>query len=187
MPNLEKIQTSGFTLIEILVAISILALAGAIAVPNYHRFNELQKLQNTTNDIKAALLAAQNDVQSGTKCNSDPSDYRSVYFTSSSVSVKCHDVNDSTDSNPLTTESTGMSVGYSDVTIAPPTDCGNPTYIIFSQSGTSLGNNKYLDQSTCSPPVSSVSVQVTNSSISSSECIKISSGGAVTITDGTCS
>lgn len=62
-------MSRGFTLVEILVAISILALIGAISIPNLRRFNDTQTLQNATNDLARVLREAQSSANSRVSCS----------------------------------------------------------------------------------------------------------------------
>lgn len=66
MPNsLQK----GFTLIEILVAISIVSLIAVIGVPNLKRFNEGQQFQNDVSELIRNLRRMQSNSQSSIVCS----------------------------------------------------------------------------------------------------------------------
>lgn len=63
----------GFTLIEILVVVSLLSIAAVMVVPNLRKFNEDQELESSANSLKEALRIAQSSSISGIKCSSLPS------------------------------------------------------------------------------------------------------------------
>ncbi len=58
----------GFTLIEILIAISIMSIVAFISVPNLKRFSEDQEIGNASGELITALRTAQNNDMSGIKC-----------------------------------------------------------------------------------------------------------------------
>lgn len=75
---------SGFTLIEILVAISITALAGVIALPGLRSFADRQQLNTAYNQLQSVLSLAKSNAQTKTICSTNGSastDWQ-VYFTS---------------------------------------------------------------------------------------------------------
>ncbi len=59
----------GFTLIEILVAISIVSLIAVIGVPNLKRFNEGQQFQNDVSELIRNLRRMQSNSQSSIVCS----------------------------------------------------------------------------------------------------------------------
>lgn len=61
-PNMKK---HGFTLIEILVATSVVLLLIGLAIANYIRFNERQKLVQAQEVVRQAVADAQNSARSG--------------------------------------------------------------------------------------------------------------------------
>lgn len=75
----------GFTLVELLVVVAIMATLVAIMVPKFTGFNRLETLQNTAADLQTILRSAQNDATSGAvKCTpSTPAARWILEFTSS--------------------------------------------------------------------------------------------------------
>lgn len=65
-------MNKGFTLVEILVVITLMAVAAAVVIPNFRKFNEGQDLTQSVNNLKQALRIAQSSATSGTKCSSLP-------------------------------------------------------------------------------------------------------------------
>lgn len=60
---------AGFTLIEILVTISLLALVTLIGLPNLRKFNSDQGVENSVSDFVQVIRKAQSNSQSRIKCS----------------------------------------------------------------------------------------------------------------------
>lgn len=58
---------AGFTLIEILIAISIVALVGGLVLANYTRYNKNQQLKQAALTLKSNLRLAQSKATTGQK------------------------------------------------------------------------------------------------------------------------
>jgi prepilin-type N-terminal cleavage/methylation domain-containing protein len=63
-----KVAHSGFTLIEILVALSIVALVAGIAIPNLRNFNQTQEIDNASSQLINVLKTAQSSAGSRIRC-----------------------------------------------------------------------------------------------------------------------
>ena len=59
----------GFTLLELLVVIALMALVLVLALPNFKGIKTEQALKNTAAEIQSALRTAQNNASSGLKCD----------------------------------------------------------------------------------------------------------------------
>ncbi len=68
MPKNVIQKSFGFTLIEILVSLSIVGVLAALTIPNLHRFNEQEILQTEVGKILSVLRQAQSNAQSGLIC-----------------------------------------------------------------------------------------------------------------------
>lgn len=68
MPKYVLQKSFGFTLIEILVSLSIVGILAALTIPNLHRFNEQEILQTEVGKILSVLRQAQSNAQSGLIC-----------------------------------------------------------------------------------------------------------------------
>lgn len=78
----------GFTLIEIMVAISITAVLGALGIAGFANYNKAQVLQTSTNEVVSMLNLAKSRAQSqiklGASCSSQAlSGYRVDILTNS--------------------------------------------------------------------------------------------------------
>ncbi len=80
----------GFTLVELLIAVTIIALLSTYALSNYSSFGEDQKLKNAALDIQSLLRQAQANSTSNLKCQNAANLGWLVEFTSStSLNLKC--------------------------------------------------------------------------------------------------
>jgi prepilin-type N-terminal cleavage/methylation domain-containing protein len=59
----RKTETSGFTMLEILVVVIIIGVLAAIAGPNWLAFNNRQKINSATNSVFTALRGAQSQAK----------------------------------------------------------------------------------------------------------------------------
>ena len=82
----------GFTLVEMLVVISIMALIGVVALANYQSFGEDQKLKNDSLNIQSQLRTAQTNATTNLKCNTQSSATWQVEFqNSTTLNLKCQE------------------------------------------------------------------------------------------------
>ncbi|OGE30615.1 hypothetical protein A2631_03600 [Candidatus Daviesbacteria bacterium RIFCSPHIGHO2_01_FULL_44_29] len=82
-------QSRGFTLIEILVTIGILAMLSLFIIPNFRRFNDEQILRNSSSDLLQAIRKAQINAQAHVRCpDNNPSFSWGVTIDPSEASYK---------------------------------------------------------------------------------------------------
>lgn len=90
-----KKANSGFTLIEIIMSLAIIAMIGVFALPTFKRYADEQILRNATQEITQLVRKAQNSSQSRIKCaDGNPSAAWGVRFrtsTSYEFVSKCQD------------------------------------------------------------------------------------------------
>ncbi len=67
---MPKLNFAGFSLVEILVAVSITSIVAAVAIPNIRKFAEDQEARNTASSLVADLREMQSNAQTGLKCPS---------------------------------------------------------------------------------------------------------------------
>lgn len=88
-------KSSGFTLVEILVAISITAVIAAVAIPNLRKFNEDQQVRNASTQLVSDLRKLQSNASSGLKCPSGSSSTAwKVVLSTNSYEQFCTDSSD---------------------------------------------------------------------------------------------
>lgn len=74
-------KSTGFTLIEILITISIVLLITTMAVPNLKRFSQDQELDEAASNLVQVLRLAQSSAYSSVRCsNGQPSSSWTVNF-----------------------------------------------------------------------------------------------------------
>lgn len=74
----------GFTLIELLIAIGIIVLIAAVAIPNLRSFREDILLSQATNEVSSGLRKVQANAQSGVECSTgNISSSWSIFFIQS--------------------------------------------------------------------------------------------------------
>ncbi len=64
-----KISARGFTLVELLVVLAIMAIVGVFTLANYKSFGEDQKLKSAVLDIQSLLRQAQTNATTNVKCD----------------------------------------------------------------------------------------------------------------------
>lgn len=81
----------GFSLIEILVVVAIMALVGIFTFSNYKSFGEDQNLKNAVLDIQSQLRTAQTNATTNLKCGTEYSAIWQVEFATDkkTVNLKC--------------------------------------------------------------------------------------------------
>lgn len=71
-----KIPACGFTLVELLVVLAIMAIVGVFTLANYRSFGEDRNLKSAVLDIQSLLKQAQTNASTGTSCSGQYNDVR---------------------------------------------------------------------------------------------------------------
>lgn len=91
---------NGFTLIEILIVVALLAITAVVVIPNLRKFNEDQDLISASNSLKQALRIAQSSASSGTKCSTLPAQSWKVSIQTQQLNVVALCLDPSTQASP---------------------------------------------------------------------------------------
>jgi len=98
--SVSSLRDTGFTLIEVMVAIAIIALVGAVALPNIRTFSSVQEINIVSVQIADNLRKAQSSASSRIKCpegdESTDSWRVDITGTSQSLIAKCKTLLDKT-------------------------------------------------------------------------------------------
>lgn len=86
-----KNKSNGFTIIEILVVISVMGIISALGIAGFSKYNDIQLVQTAANDIANTLNLAKSralsQVKEGSNCgtSSDLIEYRVRFFVTGSA------------------------------------------------------------------------------------------------------
>ena len=81
-------RSGGYTLIELMVAISIMAILGIIAFVNFKDFSQDQILNKAVGQVQTYLRLAQSNATSGLKCNDNPAESWMIEFETNQTDIK---------------------------------------------------------------------------------------------------
>lgn len=70
----------GFTLLELLVVMAVIAISTIFIIPNLGKSTDDQKLKNVAEELQTLIRQAQNNAQSGALCGSSRGSYWGVQF-----------------------------------------------------------------------------------------------------------
>lgn len=92
-----KKAAAGFTLVELLVVITIMAVTGIFAFANFGSFGEEQKLKNAALDIQSLLRTAQTNAVTNVICNTQGAANWQVEFLADkkTINLWCKETSDS--------------------------------------------------------------------------------------------
>ena len=94
--NMDK-AASGFTLVELLVVITIMAITGVFAFANFGSFGEDQKLKSAVQDVQSLIRQAQSNASTNTKCSTGYSATWQVNFeNATTVKLECRESGNAT-------------------------------------------------------------------------------------------
>ncbi len=164
----------GFTLVEILVSIGIMALLTAVTIPNLREFSKNQELDNTASKVLNTLKTAQSSANSRIKCPYDDiSDFWIVRLTSTHFSLLSHCQRINTDVI-ISTNSYSESAANPLTATSDRCQPGETIDIIFSKSGTDY-------RCFSSIITSKRDVSLTISSSAGQKIVKIGEGGVIKV------
>ncbi len=127
----------GFTLIEILVAITVIGIVSVLVIPNLNKFSKDQDFSSQSGRFLQTLRQAQSNAQSGLQCPSPTKAAISWQFIYSTINKNYYLVANCSD----ITNQNQPTIALSNITFDAPTNCGDITFtknsISFSGSASS--------------------------------------------------
>lgn len=169
----------GYTLIEILVVLSVLTLLAFFAFANYQKLKEDQLLKTSASDIAGLIHLAQSNSTSRYNCNSSTgASWMVVFKNSTSLDLSCQVAPSSAVVVKSITLGAHILVDTVD-TIAG--SCTLPVTVTYSPL---LANVSFSDWGlpTCvGATVSSITVNLKNTSNNEVKSFKINKGGAIDV------
>lgn len=167
----------GFSLVEVLVSLGIIALLSAVAVPNLRNFSRNQEIEATAAQVANTLKTAQSSAISRIKCpNGDTSETYIVRLTLNNYSLvaRCDLSGDQIINiypySPQASDTKTTFLGSIDVCPGQTTD------VIFSKSQIS-----YLCFGATVAQTGNVTLTLRNASNSLSKAVKIEAGGVIKV------
>ncbi|EKD90596.1 MAG: hypothetical protein ACD_30C00112G0037 [uncultured bacterium] len=161
--------STGFTLIEILVAISIVVIVSAVALPNLRNFSNDQDLDNKISELKNILRKGQSSSNSSALCSNNSAStsfYVSISSSSATLYSTCA-------SGPLNTLN---SLEFNPPIVLSQTSCAFtdlPAVVTFTNTQTAFTcNTTPLNQP-------NLSITLLNQSSGASKVISILKGGVI--------
>lgn len=176
-----KKTASGFTLVELLVVITIMAIVGAYSLANFSNFGEDQKLKSATQDVQSLIRQAQSNASTNAQCNTGYSATWQVVLTdATTVNLNCQEP--SASPVPILKKTLQLSTNNSQIqTIAgvSPASCpsGSPPFSspYPTVSFDPLTGKVNFGNSACT----SLTITLVNNKNSSTKDVKIEQGGRI--------
>ena len=170
MPTVRRYN--GFTLVELIVVVSITSLMGVFAMVNIGSFRKEQELTSAASDIQSAIRLAQTNATNSVKCNGMASVPWSIELKDkNTINLVC-----SNQSTPVALKST---VQISD--IKGTTSCSiYPVVISFSALYGDISFTPSLGDG-CISPLTTQSLEISLTNDSGTRKVMINKGGSVDV------
>lgn len=173
-------RSSGYTLIELLIVISIIALLSVVGFVNFKDFSSNQVAVKAAGQVQTLLRLAQSNATSSTTCNNLGSlSWSLIFLDNKTIELRC----DPADylQRTYTLENATISLQCSpNPSICPPSGAtfNPPLKVSFSSL---YGKVTFPEGDTCVGNASTVMIVVKNTNIDSYKCLTISKGGTINV------
>ncbi|MDO8429122.1 MAG: type II secretion system protein [Candidatus Daviesbacteria bacterium] len=181
----SEASRQGFSLVELMVVISITVTLTGLIVPKFGQFRHAQELNDETTKLQSALRSAQLNAVNGIKCDNNlPSKNWNLTFdnnkTSYTVAPECQ-------AGGLSQPSKTYQIQNESVEINSILDnsCEIPTNKL-SFENISAKVNFNLSEAGCERNASKVTINLKSVKASSERCVVINKGGSIEILNSSC-
>lgn len=169
-PVYTERSQSGFTLIELVVVITITAVIGVYALANYNRFGGDQNLNNAVLDAVSLLRQAQTNASTNVICSNGT--WQVIFATTKTLNLQC-----STSASPLKVLQLDKDDPNISISAVSGSSCPTmPPFTAFTISFTSLNGNANVGSfASCT----SLRITLNNSQTTSTKDLLIEQGGRI--------
>lgn len=167
-------KNQGFSLIEVMVAIGIIALIGAISIPNLRKFSSEQEIDNVSLQVLNTLKTAQSSALSRVRCPSSTTgeitNYWKVRLTTSNYSLLagCSTGEQTVFTKPYSVSGQGTSTYQASLNVCD----GSTAEVVFERNRTT-----YLCSGSTTPQTGTVNLTLTGGGLTN--ITKIEPGGVI--------
>lgn len=163
-----RLAAPGFTLVELLVVIALVAVVGTITLANFRTFGEDENLKSAILDIQSQFRVAQTNATTNVKCAAQYGTTWQVEFASTNtVNLKC-----SASSNPQKTSPLGTNIEIQQVS---GTGSNCPTALPFTVGFAPLNGKIDFGDLRCT----SLTITLKNNKTESTKSLSIEQGGRI--------
>lgn len=167
-----RLSALGYTLVELLVVISIVALVSVLVFVNSKEFTQDQLLIKASDQLQSALRLAQTNAQTGTVCGTQEGSIWLISLTSDSFYLE-HDSGDCDKTYQL------EGVTISKITAS---DCGGSSLTSLSIKYQPLaGNAVFQNADSCVASSRNVEIILKNAKNNKEKKVKVSKGGTIDV------
>ncbi len=172
-----KANHSGYTLIEVLIVVTIISVLTTLAYANYQKLKESQNLKGAAADIQSLVRQAQANAYSRVNCNGIPgADWSIIFNTPTQMSLVCQ-----------VSGSSGYTVKNLDLvnnirlnSVTGTCQASYPVTITFASLITSVNfSDTTIPSCVSGSSVTSLTISLVNNNTGDIKNFKISKGGAI--------
>lgn len=169
----------GFTLVEILVVITIMGILATLGIINYRTFQATQVLNEGVSLLQSTLRAAQSNATAAVKCgNLGAATWMVTFGSNSSFSLQCNTPTSST----LSPRNYNLpeNIQISSISSVSCEAAGYPFAVSFSPL---FGAVRFESATACIASQSSITFRLTNTKSGESKGVTVTSGGGIDATN----
>lgn len=177
MKRIAHLPKNGFTLVELLVVMSIMAITGIFTLSNFRSFGEDQNLKSAVLDLQSQLRSAQTNATANAICINNGGGTWQVTYSGSTASVNCQEAGAAPAPTSVPkTVTLGSNIQIEEVSGIPSSSCPNSAAVPFTISFNPLsGNMRIGNSSACS----SLSIGLMNSKTGTRRFLTVEQGGKI--------